>query len=89
MKDVINNEIAKLLRVDGCTEKETIKVLAIRSKILNTKNYVNQLTALLDSIFSQPTFDISTGIAKQSFFFFFERLVKQRGGQSHSKRVSV
>ena len=51
MNDEIDNEVAKLLRVDGCTEKETIKVLAICSKNLNTKNYVNQLTTVVLLIF--------------------------------------
>lgn len=84
MNDSIDNEIARLLRIDNIDGNECVKVLAICSQVLSNDAYVAKVKATIDSIFNQPQFDFMI-----EFGLIVQALIAINNAVTFYKEISV
>lgn len=64
MNQEILNQIQLFCNVDTVDGTETVKITAICAQVLACKDYIDQLTSKLDTVFSAPEFDFTQDLPK-------------------------
>lgn len=84
MNDDIDNEVCRLLRIDGVDGTESIKVMAICSQLLANGDYRRQVASTLDEIFNSPTFDFMA-----EFGLVIQSIIAMNKNVAFYKTISV
>lgn len=84
MNEEIMNQLTLLLNIDKINPNEQIKIISICSDIISNDEYIKKLDQTIQSLISQPTFDIINEISQ-----IIITMIKFNEQATYRKNVSV